>query len=98
VDSESEEDVLAIFSIEPIIAYLDDLDCNNLTENEGEWVLNKNVAYYSLCLEDVLKYVNISPLHMLLPISEMACMHTEDNEGCNALIPWVWRRYCDVYT
>jgi len=32
-DSESGEDVSAIFSIEPIVAYLNDFDCNNLTEN-----------------------------------------------------------------
>jgi len=34
-DSESEEDILATFSIEPIVAYLHDLDCNNSVENNG---------------------------------------------------------------
>jgi len=35
-DSESEEDTPATISIKLIVAYLDDFDCNNLAENEGE--------------------------------------------------------------
>ena len=54
------KNTLVTFSIEPILAYLDDLDCNNLAKNEGEWVLNENVAFdYSLGLEDVFKLVDI---------------------------------------
>jgi len=69
VGSESEEDVLASFILEPIIAYFDDPDCNNPVENEGEWVLIENVAFnYSLCFEDVFKFVDISSLHMPLSI------------------------------
>jgi len=34
-----------LFIIEPIVAYLDDPDCNNPVKNEGEWVLNENVAF-----------------------------------------------------
>ena len=79
-DSESEEDTLTTFSIELIVAYLNHPDCNNLTKNECECVLNESVAFdYSLCLEDVFKSVDISSLYMLLPISKMACMHIEDN-------------------
>ena len=71
-DSES-EDVLAIISIKSIVVYLDDFDYN-IPENEGEWVLNKNIAFnYSLGLEDVS--VNVRSLHMPLLISEIACMH-----------------------
>ena len=44
-DSESEKDTLATISIEPIAAYLNNYDCNNPAENEGEWVLNKNIAF-----------------------------------------------------
>jgi len=48
-DSESEEDAPATFSMKPIIAYLDDPDCNNHVKNEGEWVLNENIAFnYSM--------------------------------------------------
>jgi len=87
-DSESEEDVPDTFIIEPIVAYLNDSDCNNLAENKGEWVLNENVAFgYSLYLEDVFKSVDISFFHMSLPISEMACMNIEDNEGSVFIVP-----------
>jgi len=80
-DSESEEDAPITINVESIIAYLDDFDCNNLAENEGEWVLNKTVAFdYSLCFEDVFRFNDISSLHMPLPISKMACMHIKDNE------------------
>jgi len=44
-DSESEEDTPATISMEPIVAYFDDFDCNNLAKNEGEWVLNENIAF-----------------------------------------------------
>jgi len=79
-DSESEEDASATISVEPIVAYLDDFDCNNSVENESEWVLNENIAFdYSLCLEDVS--ANVRSLHMPLPISKIAYMHIQDNEG-----------------
>jgi len=84
-DSESEEVVLATISVEPVVAYLDDFDYNNPVENEGEWVLNENIAfYYSLCLEDIS--VNVKSLHMPLLISEMACMHIQDNEGSVVIV------------
>ena len=87
-DSKSEEDAPATFSMEPIVAYLDDHDCNNPGENECEWVLNENVAFdYSLCLEDILKSVDICSLHISLPISKMACMHIEENEGSVFIFP-----------
>ena len=82
VDSKSEEDAPDTFILEPIIVYLDDPDCNNPAENESEWVINENVAFdYSLCLENVFKSIDISSLHMPLPISKMTCTHIEANEG-----------------
>jgi len=88
VDSESEEDAPATLIFEPIVAYLDNLDSNNPAENEGEWVLSEDVASdYSLCLEDVFKSINISPLHMPLPISKMACIYIKDNEGSVFIVP-----------
>jgi len=81
-DSESEEDVPATYILEPIVVYLDNPDCNNHAENESEWVLNENVIFnYFLCFEDVFKSVDISSLHIPLPILEVVCMHIEDNEG-----------------
>jgi len=74
--------------MEPIVACLDNPDCNNPAENEGELVLNENVAFnYSLCLEDVFKSIDISSLHMPLPISKMACMHIGDNGGSIFIVP-----------
>ena len=35
-DSKSEEDAPTTISIEPIVAYLNDFDCNNLAENKGK--------------------------------------------------------------
>jgi len=68
-DSESEEDASATFIMEPIVAYPDDPDCNNPAENDGKWILNENVAFdYSLCLKDIFKSIDISSLHMPLPI------------------------------
>jgi len=86
VDSESEEDVPATISVEPIIAYLDDFDCNNPVENEGEWVPNENITFdYSFYLKELS--VNVRSLHMPLPISKMACMHIQDNEGSVFIFP-----------
>ena len=45
MDSESKLDVSATFSMEPIVAYLDDHDCNNPAKNEGDWDLNENFAF-----------------------------------------------------
>ena len=68
--------------MEPIVAYLDDLDCNNPAENKDRWVFNENVVFdYFLCLEDEFKSVDISSLYMPLPISKMARIHIEDNNG-----------------
>jgi len=62
VDSESKEDIPATFTMKPIVANLNDPDCNNSTKNNGEWVINDNVAFdYSLCLDDVFNSVNLAP-------------------------------------
>jgi len=74
-DSESEEDAPPTLIFEPMVAYLDNPDYNNPIKNEGEWVFNEDVAFdYSLCLEDVFKSVNFSPLHMpLLIVKRHVC-------------------------
>jgi len=43
-DSESEEDTPATFAFKPIVAYFNDPKCNNPIEDDGEWVINKNVT------------------------------------------------------
>jgi len=81
-NSQSEEDMLATFALEPIVAYLNNLGCNDSTKNDGDWVLNENVTYdYSLYFDDVPDSVDTSSLHMPLSTSMMACMQIEDNEG-----------------
>ena len=64
-DSESEKNALVTFSIEPILAYLDDLDCNNLAKNEGEWVLNEILLLFTLCV--LRMYLNLVPCTCLYP-------------------------------
>ena len=69
------------------MAYLDEPNCNNSIENNGEWVLNENVNFdYSLYFDDVPNPINMSSLHMLLPMST-ACMHREDNDGSIFIVP-----------
>ena len=86
-DSESGDDPIVSFDEEPIIAYFNDPDCNNSADNDSEWVLNENINFnYSLCCDDVNSHVDISPLHMPLPMST-ACMHIEENDGSVFVVP-----------
>jgi len=71
---ESGEDPEVSFDKEPIVTYLNDSDCNNSADNGDEWVLNENVNFNcSLCCDDVNSPIDMSPLHMPLPIT-MACI------------------------
>ena len=80
-DSESGEDPEVSFDEKPIVAYLNDPDCNNATDIGDEWFLNENVNFdYFLCCDDVNSPVDMTPLHMLLPMST-TYMHIEENEG-----------------
>jgi len=49
VDSESEEDAPATFFLEPIVACLYDLECNNPVDDNDEWVINENVPFDIFC-------------------------------------------------
>jgi len=72
---------LLFFAMEPTVAYLNDSDCNDFAENNGEWVINENVAFdYSLCLDDIFNFIKSSSLHMPLPTATMACMRIEDDD------------------
>jgi len=85
-DSESGEDLEVSFDEEPIVAFLNDPDCNNFTDNGDEWVLNENVNFkYSLCCDNVNSPVDMSSLHIPLPIST-TCMHIEEIDG-SILVP-----------
>jgi len=43
--SESGDNPTISFDEEPIVAYLNDPDCNNSTDNSVEWVLNENINF-----------------------------------------------------
>jgi len=78
-DSEFEEGTPTTFALEPIEAYLNDLECNNPIDDEGEWVINEDVAFdYSLNLDDVFNSADNSSLHMPLLKTNTVCMHAED--------------------
>ena len=87
MDSESGEDPEASFDEKPIVAYLNDADCNNSADNGDEWVLNENINFdHSLYYDIVNSPVDMSPLHMPLPMS-MACMHIKENDGSVFIVP-----------
>jgi len=78
---ESGEDPTVSFNEETIVAYLDDPNCNNSADNGDEWVLNENVNFdYSLCCCNVNSPIDMSPLHMPLPMST-TCMHKKRMMG-----------------
>jgi len=78
---------MANFDNKPIVAYFNDPDCNNSAENDIEWVLNENVNFdYSLYLYDVNSLVDMSLLHIPLPMS-MACIQVEDNDESAFVVP-----------
>jgi len=69
-DSEFEEDTLTTFVLKPIVAYLNDPECNNPAVEKGEWVINEDVAFdYSVSLDGVFNSADSSSLHVPLPTS-----------------------------
>ena len=60
MNSESEEDLLAIFAFKSMVAYFKDLKCNNPIEDEddGEWVINENVTFDYPVSVDLFKSVD----------------------------------------
>jgi len=85
--TQNQEDPKATFDEKPIVAYFNDPDCNNSAENNGEWVLNENVNFdYSLYFDDVHCSVDMSPLHMPLPML-MTCIHVDDKDGSIFIVP-----------
>jgi len=86
-DSESGEDPAVYFDEEPIIAYLNDPDCNNSVYNGDGWVLNENINFdYPWCCDNLNSPIDLSPLHMPLPMS-MAYMHVEENDRSVFVVP-----------
>jgi len=45
VDLESEEDMPTTLAFKPIVAYLNDPQCNNPIGDDDEWVINENITF-----------------------------------------------------
>ena len=65
-DSESEADILAILIGEPIIACLNDPQCNTPSEDEGEWVINDNISFDYPVSVGLFESITDSSMHMPL--------------------------------
>ena len=58
--------MLTTFALESIIAYLNDPECNNLVDDEGEWVINEDVSFgYFLIPDDAFNFVDSNSLTRL---------------------------------
>ena len=60
-DSESEEDILAIFACEHFVAYFNNPQCNNPPNDDDEWVINDNIIFnYPASVELLESVINSS--------------------------------------
>jgi len=80
-DSESKTDMPAILVSEPVIICFNNPQCNTLSEDEGEWVINDNISFdYPVCVE-LLESVTDSSLHMPLHKPSVSSTSVESIEG-----------------
>jgi len=86
-DSESEKDTPATFACEPILAYLNDLQCNNPTGDNDEWVINENITFDYPESVDLFKFVDNDSLHMPLLLLSMTSTPVECREGSVFVVP-----------
>jgi len=75
------------FAFKPIVAYLNDPECNNPIEDDDEWVINDNVTSYYPVSVDVFKSVDDNSLHMPSPMLSMTSTPLENGEGSVFVIP-----------
>ena len=66
-DSEPKENMPATFAFKPIVAYLNDPECNNPTEDDGEWVINENIIFDYPVSVNLFKSADDTSLHMPCP-------------------------------
>jgi len=66
-DSEPEEDAPATFAFKPIVAYLNDPECNNPIEDDDEWVINENVTFDYPLSVNLFKSADDASLHCPCP-------------------------------
>jgi len=86
-DLESEEDTSATLAFKPIVAYLNDPQCNNPIGDDNEWVINENITFNYPTSVDLFKSVDNSSLHMSLSMLSMTSTPVECGEGSVFFIP-----------
>ena len=83
---ESEGHIPATLVGEPIIAYLNP-QCNTLSEEEDEWVINDNISFDYPVSVELLESVTDSSLHMPLHKSSTSRTFVECIEGSVLVVP-----------
>jgi len=86
-DSESKADMLAILISEPIIACLNNPQCNTPSEDEGEWVINDNISFDYPMSVGLFESITDSSLHMSLHKLSASGTPMESIEGAVLVIP-----------
>jgi len=86
-DSESEADMPAILIGKPIVACLNNLQCNTLSEDEGEWVINDNISFDYPVSVELFKSTTDSSLHMPLHKSSASSTPVKFIEGSILVVP-----------
>jgi len=86
-DSESEAGMPAILIGEPIIACLNNPQCNTPLEDEGEWVINDNISFDYPASVGLFESITDSSLHMPLHKPSASSTPMESIEGVALVIP-----------
>ena len=86
-DSQSEADMPAIVVSEPVIACFNHPQCNALSEDKGEWVINDNISFDYPVSVKLLESIMDSSLHMPLHKSSASNTSVEFIEGSVLVVP-----------
>ena len=86
-DLESEAGMLAILIVEPIIACLNNPQCNTPSEDEGEWVINDNISFDYPASIGLFELITNSSLYMPLHKPSASSTPMEAIEGATLVIP-----------
>ena len=86
-DSESQEDTPATFACEPIVAYLNNPQCNNPVGDDDEWLINENVTFDYPESVELFESIDNSFLYMPLPVLSMTSTPVECGEGSVFVVP-----------
>ena len=86
-DSESKGDTLATLVSEPIIACFNNPQCNTLSEDDDEWVINDNGFFDYPASFELFESVTNSSLHMLLHKPSTSSTSVECIEGSVLVVP-----------